>query len=40
MVEVGDMMAHELTCTGLGGLAATPTGQAILKNLSEKAKYC
>ncbi len=40
MKEVGDMMAHELTCTGLGGLAATPTGQAILAKLNEKAKYC
>ena len=40
MKEVGDMMAHELTCTGLGGLAATPTGQAILKKLQGKAQYC
>jgi L-serine dehydratase len=40
MVEVGDMMAHELTCTGLGGLAATPTGKAIEAKLKEKAKYC
>lgn len=40
MVEVGDMMAHELTCTGLGGLAATPTGKAIEEKLKEKAKYC
>lgn len=40
MNEVGDMMAHELTCTGLGGLAATPTGKAIEAKLKEKAKYC
>lgn len=40
MREVGDMMAHELTCTGLGGLAATPTGQAILARLKDKAQYC
>ena len=40
MNEVGDMMAHELTCTGLGGLAATPTGRAIEARLKEKAKYC
>ena len=40
MKEVGDMLAHELTCTGLGGLAATPTGKAIEAKLKEKAKYC
>jgi L-serine dehydratase len=40
MKEVGDMMAHELRCTGLGGLAASPTGRAIEKKLMEKAKYC
>ncbi len=40
MNEVGEMMAHELTCTGLGGLAATPTGKAIKAKLKEKAKYC
>lgn len=40
MKEVGDMMAHELTCTGLGGLAATPTGQAILERLKDKAQFC
>lgn len=40
MKEVGDMMAHELTCTGLGGLAASPTGKAIEAKLKEKAKYC
>lgn len=40
MGEVGDMMAYELTCTGLGGLAATPTGKAIEARLKEKAKYC
>ena len=40
MNEVGDMMAHELTCTGLGGLAATPTGKKIEARLKEKAKYC
>jgi len=40
MKEVGDMMAHELTCTGLGGLAATPTGKAIEAKMKEKAKYC
>ena len=40
MNEVGDMMAHELTCTGLGGLAATPAGQAIKEKLEKKAIYC
>lgn len=40
MKEVGDMMAHELTCTGLGGLAATPTGQAIKNKLEQKQIYC
>lgn len=40
MKEVGDMMAHELTCTGLGGLATTPTGQAIKSKLEQKAIYC
>lgn len=40
MNEVGEMMAHELTCTGLGGLAATPTARAIEAKLKEKAKYC
>ena len=40
MMEVGNMMAHELTCTGLGGLAATPTGKVIKERLEEKAKYC
>lgn len=40
MKEVGDLMAHELTCTGLGGLAATPTGQSIKNKLEQKATYC
>ena len=40
MKEVGDAMMHELKCTGLGGLAATPTAKAIEKKLREKAKYC
>jgi len=40
MVEVGDMMAHELTCTGLGGLAATPTGKKIEERLKQKAQHC
>jgi L-serine dehydratase len=40
MHEVGEMMAHELTCTGLGGLAITPTGMAIKARLQEKYKYC
>jgi len=40
MNEVGEMMAHELTCTGLGGLAATPTAKALEAKLKEKAKYC
>lgn len=40
MVEVGEMMAHELTCTGLGGLAATPTGKAIEERLKAKANFC
>ena len=40
MKEVGDAMTHELKCTGLGGLAATPTAKAIEKKLREKAKFC
>ncbi|MEQ9424137.1 MAG: L-serine ammonia-lyase, iron-sulfur-dependent, subunit alpha [Cyclobacteriaceae bacterium] len=40
MNQVGEMMAHELTCTGLGGLAATPAAKAIEQRLKEKAKYC
>ena len=40
MNEVGEMMAHELTCTGLGGLAATPASHKIQERLKEKAKYC
>ena len=40
MNEVGRLMAHELTCTGLGGLAATPTSKKIAERLKEKAKYC
>ena len=40
MKEVGDMMAHELTCTGLGGLAATPTAKAIEARLKEKERFC
>ena len=40
MNEVGRLMAHELTCTGLGGLAATPTSKVIEARLKEKAKYC
>ena len=40
MKEVGDAMTHELKCTGLGGLAATPTAKAIEKKLREKTKFC
>lgn len=40
MKEVGDAMTHELKCTGLGGLAATPTAKAIEKKLREKANFC
>lgn len=40
MNEVGELMAHELTCTGLGGLAATPTAKALEVRMKEKAKYC
>lgn len=40
MKEVGDAMTHELKCTGLGGLAATPTAKVIEKKLREKAKFC
>ena len=40
MKEVGDAMTHELKCTGLGGLAATPAAKAIEKKLKEKAKFC
>ncbi len=40
MNEVGERMAHELTCTGLGGLAATPTARALEAKMKEKARYC
>ncbi len=34
MFLVGEMMPRELCCTGLGGLAITPTGQEILLQLT------
>ena len=40
MKEVAGRMAHEHKCTGLGGLANTPTSRAIEKQLLEKMKYC
>ncbi len=40
MFEVGNAMPHEHRCTGLGGLAATPTAREWEKKLSEKVKYC
>ncbi len=40
MWEVGNAMPHEHRCTGLGGLAATPTARALEERLKEKAKYC
>ena len=33
MSEVGRMLPRELRCTGLGGLCATPTGQAVTKRV-------
>jgi len=33
MHEVGNMMPRELCCTGLGGLAVSPTGKMVLKVL-------
>ena len=35
MFEVGNMMPRELCCTGLGGLATSPTGLIVLKTLNE-----
>lgn len=35
MHEVGNMMPRELCCTGLGGLATSPTGQIVLQRLTE-----
>ncbi len=40
MFEVGNAMPHEHRCTGLGGLAATPTAREWEKKLNEKMKYC
>ena len=40
MFEVGNAMPHEHRCTGLGGLAATPTAREWEKRLAEKVKYC
>jgi L-serine dehydratase len=34
MFEVGNMMPRELCCTGLGGLATTPTGLIVLQRLN------
>ncbi len=34
MRQVGDLMPRELCCTGLGGLAVTPTSRAIEKELA------
>jgi L-serine dehydratase len=34
MSEVGDMMPRELCCTGLGGLATSPTGVIVLQQLN------
>ena len=35
MRQVGEMMPREICCTGLGGLAITPTSRAIEKRLAE-----
>ena len=35
MQSVGEMMPRELCCTGLGGLAQTPTGVIVLQQLTE-----
>ena len=35
MFEVGNMMPRELCCTGLGGLATSPTGLIVLQRLNE-----
>ena len=40
MFEVGNAMPHEHRCTGLGGLAATPTAREWERKLQEKQKYC
>jgi L-serine dehydratase len=34
MFEVGNMMPRELCCTGLGGLATSPTGLIVLQRLN------
>ena len=34
MAEVGNMMPRELCCTGLGGLATSPTGLIVLQRLN------
>lgn len=34
MKQVGDLMPREICCTGLGGLAITPTSRALEKKLS------
>lgn len=36
MNEVGERMAHELRCTGLGGLSMTPASKAIEADLAEQ----
>jgi L-serine dehydratase len=36
MFEVGKMMPRELCCTGLGGLATSPTGLIVLQRLDAK----
>jgi len=38
MKQVGESISHELRCTGLGGLAATPTSQKIAARLQKNAQ--
>jgi len=40
MKQVGDLMPREICCTGLGGLAVTPTSRAWEEKLAGKARSC
>ena len=40
MKEVGNLMPREICCTGLGGLAITPTSKSIEEQLAQKQANC
>ena len=40
MKQVGDLMPRELCCTGLGGLAITPTSKAWEEQLARGCGTC